>query len=103
MTPAWLAVILVGSATVAIKAAGPILLGGRAFPPKLLSVLGLLAPALLAALVATQGFSTGRELKVDARAAGLLVAAAGAHLRAPALAVVVGAAAVTAAVRLFFQ
>jgi len=103
MTRGWLVVILAGAATLAIKAAGPLLLGGRALPPRLLAVLRLLAPALFAALVVTQGFARGRGVTVDARAGGLLVAAAGAWLRAPAIAVLVGAAAVTAALRFFLQ
>ncbi len=103
MTRGWLVVVLVGASTVAIKAAGPILLGGRALPPKILPVLRLLAPALFAALVVSQAFARGRELTVDARVGGLVVAAVGAYLRAPALAVLVGAAAVTAALRLLVQ
>src|SRR5207245_1873135 len=47
----WLVVIAVGAATVAIKATGPLLLAGRELPPRLLGVVELLAPALLAALV----------------------------------------------------
>ena len=39
--------------TAAIKAAGPIVLGGRELPPQFLGVVSLLAPALLAALVVT--------------------------------------------------
>jgi branched chain amino acid efflux pump len=97
VTPVWGAVLAVGAATVAIKAAGPVLAAGRELPDRLGRVVVLLAPALLAALVATQAFSTERELVVDERAAGLLVAAAAVLLRAPLLAVVV-AAAVTAAV-----
>ena len=56
----------------------------------------LIPVALLAALVATQTFSTGRHLVLDVRAASLLVAIAAVLLRAPFL-VVVGAAAATAA------
>ena len=54
MTTAWAAVALVGAATVAIKASGPVLAGGRELPGPLGRVVGLLAPAVLAALVATQ-------------------------------------------------
>ena len=59
----------------------------------------LLPVALLSALVATQTFTTGQELTLDARAAGLAVAAAAVLLRAPFLVVVVGAAGATALVR----
>ena len=59
----------------------------------------LLPVALLSALVATQTFATGQDLTLDARAAGLAVAAAAVLLRAPFLVVVVGAAGATALVR----
>jgi hypothetical protein len=59
----------------------------------------LLPVALLSALVATQTFTTGQDLTLDARAAGLAVAAAAVLLRAPFLVVVVGAAGATALVR----
>jgi branched-subunit amino acid transport protein len=93
---AWLAVLVVGAATIAIKAAGPVLAGARELPEGSARVVNLLAPALLAALVATQAFATDEALVLDERAAGLLVAGAAIVLRAPLLLVVV-AAAVTAA------
>lgn len=64
--------------------------------PRTQRVAGLLPVALLAALVATQTFATGRHLQVDARTAALAVAAVAVVLRAPFL-VVVGLAAATAA------
>jgi protein-S-isoprenylcysteine O-methyltransferase Ste14 len=59
MTEVWLVVALVGVGTVAIKAAGPVLLGGRPLPPRLAGVIDLLAPALFGALIAVQTFATG--------------------------------------------
>jgi hypothetical protein len=59
----------------------------------------LLAPALLAALVAVQAFSSERRLVLDARAAALGVAAVALVLRAPTLVVVVLAAATAAGLR----
>ena len=56
--------------------------------------------ALLAALIALQTFSSGRHLGVDARVAGVAVAAVAVLARAPFLAVVVLAAATTAGLRL---
>ncbi len=62
MTEAWLVVILVGVATIGIKSIGPFLLGGRDLPPRIASLIGLLAPALLAALVAINTFgASGRS------------------------------------------
>ena len=100
MTEAWIVVGLVGAATVGIKAAGPVLLGGRPLPPLLRAVIRLLAPAVLAGLVATGVLATGRELVLDARLIGLGAAVAALLLRAPVLVVVVVAAAATAVARL---
>jgi uncharacterized membrane protein len=85
--------------TALIKAAGPVLLGGRELPPRALNVVALLAPALLAGLVMTETFSHDGSLVLDDRAAG--VAAAGAILvvRDSPLLAVTAAAAVTAAIR----
>lgn len=99
MTRVWLVVALVGTATVAIKAFGPLLLGGRDLPPKFASLVGLLAPALLAALVAINTFGAGRSLVVDERVLGVAAAAVAIWRRAPVLLVVVIAAAVTALAR----
>jgi branched-subunit amino acid transport protein len=95
----WLVVAVVGLATIAIKAAGPVLLGGRALPPRAAAVIALLGPALLAALVAINTFGGERALTVDARLAGVAAAGLGIWRRAPLLLVVVLAAAVTAVVR----
>lgn len=99
MTAAWLVVALVGAATVAIKAIGPVLLGGRPLPPRIQGVVALLAPALLAALVVTQVFAEGTRLVVDARVVGIGIAAVALAFRAPILVVVVGAAVATAVMR----
>ncbi len=100
MSESWAIVVAVGLGTIAIKAAGPVLLGGRALPDRVGAVVALLAPALLAALVATAAFASDRELTIDPRAAGLGVAAIAIAMRAPVLLVVVLAAATAAIVRL---
>ncbi len=89
-----------GIATIGLKSLGPVLLGGRALPRRVTGMVALLAPSLLAALIAVNTFATGRHLTVDARAAGLAVAAVALLLRAPLLVVVVIAAVATALVRL---
>ena len=93
-------VLAVALGTIVIKAAGPVLLGGRPLPPRVQSVVALLAPALLAALVASTAFGSGQQLVIDARAAGLAVAAVGIAMQAPVLPVVILAAAVAAVIRL---
>ncbi len=100
MNEVWLIVLAVGVGTMAIKAAGPVLLGGRPLPTTVQRVVALLAPALLAALVATAAFASGNDLVLDARAVGLAVGAVALMLRAPVLAVVIVAAAAAALVRL---
>ena len=95
----WLCVILVGTATIALKAAGPVLAAGRELPQSAARVVDLLAPALLAALVATQAFASDEALVLDERGAGLLAGGVAILLRAPLLVVVLLAAATAAGLR----
>lgn len=101
MSTVWLVVLAVGAATVAFKATGPVLLGGRTLPPAIADVVALLAPVLLAALVVTQAVGGDAELVFDARLAGVGAGAAAIAVRASLPAVVVVAAAATALARLF--
>ncbi len=96
MSDAWLIVAAVGLGTMALKAAGPLLLGTRPLPERARRVVALLAPALLAALVATAAVATGQQLVADARLIGLGVGILAIALRAPILVVVLAAAAATA-------
>jgi branched-subunit amino acid transport protein len=101
VSSAWIVVLGVGLATIAIKAAGPVLLGGRPLPRRLTGVVSLAGPALLAALVAIDTFGADRSLRLDERVIGVGVAAVAIVLRAPVLVVVVAAAASTAIARAF--
>ncbi len=85
--------------TAAIKSAGPVLLGGRALPVRFTSVVVLLAPALLAALVVTQALADGPHLAVGARTAGVAAGALVVWRTRSIIACVIVAAAVTAALR----
>ncbi|MGH8929051.1 MAG: AzlD domain-containing protein [Egibacteraceae bacterium] len=96
----WVVVALVGAATVAIKAAGPVLIGGRQLPSRALGAIRLLAPALLAALVVTQAVGASDRPAMDERLLGLAAAVLALVLRAPILVVVLAAAATTALARL---
>ena len=100
MSEVWIAVALVGAATVALKSVGPVLLGGRPLPDHLTGIVSLLAPAVLAALVVTQLVGGDHEIVLDARLVGLAAAVAALLLRAPLLVVVAAAAVATAGVRL---
>jgi branched-subunit amino acid transport protein len=99
VTAAWTAVLVVGVATIAIKAAGPVLAGDRQLPTGVSRVLDLLAPALLAALVATQAFASDESLVIDERGAGLLAGVVAILLKAPLLVVILVAAATAAGLR----
>jgi branched-subunit amino acid transport protein len=99
MTTIWITIAALTVGTVAIKAIGPIALGGRELPPRLSGVVARLAPSLLAALVVVDTFGGDRTLAIDESAVGLLAAAAALVARLPMIAVVVIAAAVTATLR----
>jgi branched-subunit amino acid transport protein len=96
----WWSVLLVGAGTLLLKAAGPVLLGGRTLPPSLGGMLDLIAPSVLAALVVTQLVGGDRELVLDERLAGIAAAGIALALRAPILVVVAVAAVTTALLRL---
>jgi branched-subunit amino acid transport protein len=100
MSDAWLVVLVVGTATVAIKAIGPVLLGGRELPTPMMSVVRLLAPAVLAALVVVQVVGGDQAIAIDERLVGLAAALIALLFRAPLLVIVVAAAAATALTRL---
>ena len=99
MSQTWVVVTLVGAGTIAIKAIGPVLLGGRPLPEGLSRVIELLAPALLGALVAVQTFGNGQALAVDERVLGVAVAAIAIWRKAPLLLVVILATVTTALAR----
>jgi uncharacterized membrane protein len=102
VTAVWLTIAALAFATAALKLAGPLALGGRPLPVRALSVVELLASALLAALVVVETFGNGRSLTVDARVLGVAFAAVLLTRRAPMIVVVLGAAAVTGLARLLF-
>lgn len=93
----WLAVLLGAVGCYLCKLAGLSVPQRVLDDPRTRRIASLLPVALLAALAAMQTFGSGRALALDARAAALGVAAVAVLLRAPFL-VVVGLAAVTAAV-----
>lgn len=95
----WIVVAAVGVVTIAFKAAGPVLLGGRPLGPRMQSIVDLLAPVMLAALVVTQTFAGDGEIVVDARVPGVLAAAVAIWRGAPVIVTMVVAALVTALVR----
>jgi hypothetical protein len=100
VTGVWAVIAALAVATAALKLAGPLTLGGRPLPASVLSIVELLASALLAALVVVETFGKGRALVLDARVLGAAFAVIAVTKRAPMIVVVLGAAAVTAVARL---
>ena len=96
----WLVIAVVGAVTIAFKASGPVLLGKRELPPRVASVVEVLAPAMLAALVVTQTVGGDRELVIDERLAGVVAGGIAIWLRAPLLVVMLVAAVTAALIRL---
>jgi branched-subunit amino acid transport protein len=97
----WLTIAGCTVVTAAIKAFGPVVMGGRELPPRIGGVIVLMAPALLAALVVSSALADGEHLHAGADTAG--VATGGTLLvltRAGVLTSVLVAATVTAALRL---
>ncbi|HEY8864198.1 MAG TPA: AzlD domain-containing protein [Candidatus Dormibacteraeota bacterium] len=96
----WAGVLVACAACYALK------LAGLSLPARLLEdarvqrTIPLVPVALLAALIATNTFSTGHHLVLDVRAAALAVAIVAVLLRAPFLVVVASAAATAALLRL---
>jgi len=96
----WAGVIAASIGCYALKLAGLSLPERLLQDPRIQRTVPLLPVALLAALVATQTFSSGGHLVLDARATALGVAVIAVLLRAPFLVVVVSAAATAALLRL---
>ena len=100
MSALWLAVLGASLGCYLLK------LGGMSVPERVLEhpvlrrTADLLPVVLLAALVAVQVLASGSRLSVDARLAGLAVAAVALALRAPFVVVVVLAALTAALLRL---
>ena len=91
MTTLWVTIIGVALANAAIKAAGPVLVGGRELPERALAVI-----ALLAALVVTETFGEDQHLVLDERAIGVAVGGLALALRAPVVLAIALAALATA-------
>lgn len=96
----WAGVVVASLTCYGLKLAGLSLPQRWLANPRVQRAVPLIPIALLAALVATNTFSTGRTLQLDVRAAALGVAVVAVLLRAPFLAVVIAAAATAALLRL---
>jgi len=95
----WAGVLVACASCYVLKLAGLSLPTSVLQDPRVQRTVPLVPIALLAALVATQTFSTGHHLVLDVRAAALAVAVVAVLLRAPFLVVVASAAATAALLR----
>ena len=100
MSDVWIVVVVVAAFTMVFKAAGPVFLGRRKLPAKAQSVVDLVAPVMLTALVVTQTVGGDEEIVVDARIPGVVAAAIAIWRGAPIVVAMFVAALVTALVRL---
>jgi branched-subunit amino acid transport protein len=96
----WAGILVACAACYALKVAGLSLPARVLEDARVQRTIPLVPVALLAALIATNTFSTGHHLVLDVRAAALGVAVVAVLLRAPFLVVVVSAAATAALLRL---
>lgn len=99
MSDAVVVLIVLASGTFALKAAGPLVLGGRQLPERVQRVVDRLPAALLAALALVSTVGNGQALSIDPRLVGLVAAAIALWRRAPFVMVIVVASASTAIFR----
>lgn len=95
----WVLIAVVALMTALIKGAGPLVLGSRQLPSRMVGVITLLPSALLAALVVTTALADGEALRIGATAGGVAAGGLALLLRAPLVLAVVVAVGVTAGLR----
>lgn len=95
----WTLVLVLAAGAYLCKLTGFVLVGGRKLPAVVDRCLALVPAALIMALIVNDTFSDGQDLVLDARAAGVGVAAVAAWRRAPLVIVIALGAIVTAVVR----
>jgi branched-subunit amino acid transport protein len=94
----WTTILALSATLVVTKGIGPVALGNRELPRAFTKVIDLLAPAILAALIAVGTFTdSDGDLVIDARAAGLIAAGVAFYASRKSLLATVAAAAATAA------
>ena len=94
--------VLIGAltlGTLVFKATGPVLTGGVEPPAPLARVIAMLTPALLTSLVVISTFASESHLRLDARAAGLVVGGLLLVIRAPLWVALVAGAGSAALIR----
>lgn len=95
----WVAIVAAGAVSWLTKATGHLVPQRWLEHPRVHRIATYMTVALLFALFAVQAFTAGRSLVIDARVAGVAVAAVLLWRRAPFIVVVIAAGAVAAGVR----
>ena len=95
----WTLIFLLAAGAYGFKLLGLVIIGSRPMPAAVERSLALVPAALLSAQIVTNSFADGKDLVIDERAAGLVVAVLAAWRKAPFVVVVVLAAATTALLR----
>ncbi|MGA0878411.1 MAG: AzlD domain-containing protein [Ilumatobacteraceae bacterium] len=95
----WTLIIVLAIGAYAFKFTGLVVLGGRTLPAPLERCLALIPAAVISALIVKDSMTTGQDIVIDARAAGIAAALLLAWRRAPLILVIVAGAAVTALLR----
>jgi branched-subunit amino acid transport protein len=96
----WVTILGLTVATAAVKAVGPVLLGGRDLPERFTGVIALMAPALLTALVVTSVLADGDRWHAGADTVGVAAAGVVAWRGASVVTTLAVAVVVTALLRL---
>lgn len=95
----WTLIIVLAIGAYAFKFTGLVILGGRTLPAPIERCLALIPVAVISALIVKDTVTSGQDIVVDARAAGIAAAVVLAWRRAPLIVVIVAGAAVTALLR----
>lgn len=95
----WVFIASLALAAYGLKALGAVVIGQRSLPPRLEGVLLLIPAALLAGLITKDTFTVGRSIVVDARLAGVAVAALATWKKAPLWFVILAGVGSTALLR----
>ena len=97
----WTLVFALSGAAYGLKLLGAVIVGQRSVPPVVERCLLHIPAALLAGLIAKDTFTTGQSIGIDARAAGLVVAALATWRKLPFAVIIVLGVGTTALIRLF--
>jgi len=96
----WTLVFALAAVSYGFKVLGAVIVGQRQMPAPLERCLLLIPAALLAGLIAKDTFTTGQSIGIDARAAGLAVAALATWKKLPFAVIIVLGVGTTALIRL---